>query len=143
MTRYSAPQVKKKKRGTKAFLPIIGIILAVLFAFVAYFAAPPLVEALEGLEFRGKTVDTQFDELRVKYGENIINYIFTALIWLVCLGISVFLVSLAVGDDPEKEAFKYMGPPPADKKAMAKYYKRELKERQKRAKQKQSQLKKK
>jgi amino acid transporter len=140
MTRYVAPQVKKKKRGTRAFLPVLGLILALLFAVVAYFAAPPLVDFVEG---RDQKIQTQFESFRADYGENIIDYIFAGLIWLVFLGLAVFLVSLAIGEDPEKEAFKYMGPPPADKKAMIKAYKRELKERKKRAKQKQGQLKKK
>jgi amino acid transporter len=140
MTRYSAPQSKKKKRGTRAFLPILGLILAVLFAVVAYFAAPPVVDGLEG---RDQKIATQFDDFRAKYGENVIDYIFAGLIWLFLLGLGVYLVSATIGDDPEKEAFKYMGPPPADKKAMVKAYKRELKERQKRAKQRQAQLKKK
>jgi hypothetical protein len=140
MTRYSAPQIKKKKRGTRAFLPVLGLILAVLFAAVAYVVAPPLVDFIEG---RSADIQVQFNDFRAEYGENVIDYIFTGLLWLVFLGLAVFLVSLAIGDDPEKEAFKYMGPPPADKKALAKAYKKELKERQKRAKQKQAHLKKK
>lgn len=140
MTRYSGPQTQKKKRGTKAFLPILGLILALLFALVAYFAAPPVVDFIEG---RSAKIEAQFNDLRIDYGDNIIDYVFAGLIWLVLLGLAVFLVSLMIGDDPDRESFKYMGPPPADKKAMAKYYKREIKERQKRAKQKQAKLKKK
>jgi hypothetical protein len=58
------------------------------------------------------------------------------------LGISALVVSAFIGEDPDKEAFKHMGPSPANKKAMAKEYRRQLKEREKLARQKKSQLKK-
>ncbi len=137
-SQYSVAHVPKRKRS-RALLPVLGILLAVCLAGVAYVAAPQLVKFGEDQNTR---LARQFAEFRFDYGENSLDYIAAGLLWLVMLGISALVVSAFVGEDPDKEAFKHMGPSPANKKAMAKEYKRQLKEREKLARQKKAQLKK-
>ena len=61
------------------------------------------------------------------------------MIWLPV----VFLVAALIGEDPEKEAWKHMGPHPKDIKGMKRERKRLQKEAQKRARQRKAMEKKK
>jgi hypothetical protein len=126
-------QAEKKKKRSKALLPIMGLALAILLGVVAYFSAPALVELGKAQD---SDLEDQFAEFEEKYGENTVNYIAAGLLWMTLLGLSMFLAAALVGGDPEKEALKTMGPSPADKKAVVKALKRDLKEAKKRAKQK-------
>ncbi|NLX09714.1 MAG: hypothetical protein GXY36_08675 [Chloroflexi bacterium] len=134
---YSPP---KRKKRMKATLPLVGLLFAVLLGVVAYFLAPPLVELLEG---QFPDIEQQFDNLRADIGETPFNALIAGLLWLVMLALSVFLVAALIGEDPEKEAWKYMGPHPKDIKGMKRERKRLQKEAQKRARQRKAMEKKK
>ena len=135
---YTKPKEKKKgqmKRGA----PIIGLVMAVSLAVFAYVIAGPVVTFAEG---QGD-VKSQFDDLREQYGgdsfprSKIVELIIAALLWFALMGISMTIVSAAlVGTDPDRDAWKQMGASPANKKAMIKQMKKDLKDAKRRAKQK-------
>lgn len=129
--RYRPTEVKRKGRS-KAFLPLIGIILAVLLGIIAYVVAPLLVEWLAD---QSDSIASRFAQFRIDYGENAPDYVAALLLWLVMLAVMVFVAAATIGEDPEKEAFRYMGPSPADKKKRVKELQRELREAKRRAKQ--------
>ena len=130
--RYTPKEARKPVSRRKAFLPVLGLALAIALAVVAYVAAPLVVELIEGLS---ADIARQFAQLRVEYGENAVDYIFAFVLWLVMLALMVFIVAAAIGEDPEKEAFKHMGPSPADRNEQVKALRRQLKDAKRRAKQ--------
>ena len=132
MSRRFRPVEAKKKGRSKAFLPLVGIVLAVALGVVAYFVAPILIEFAED---QSADIARQFARFRVDYGENAPDYVAACLLWMVMLAVTVFIVAAAIGEDPEKEVFRYMGPSPADRDKHIKQLRRELKEAKRRAKQ--------
>jgi amino acid transporter len=134
-----APKEKKKRSG----VPILGLVLAIALAGMAYGLAFPLVQLGE----KNGTIGPQLDDLRSEFAKqdwyqkseqyhknNIVEIITAVLLWFIMMGIAMFAVSAAlVGTDPEKESFKYMPPSPADKKAQIKQMKKDLKEAKRRA----------
>ncbi|HML24378.1 MAG TPA: hypothetical protein PKD09_22170 [Aggregatilinea sp.] len=138
MTNYTPRQSQPKRKG-RPLLPVIGLLLAVCFAAIAYVIAPPLVDLLTE---QSPKIGTQFAQLRRDYGENSVEYIFTGLVWLLLLGLSSFIVALFVGKDPAKETFDMMGPHPRDTKAVAKAQRKAQKEAKQRLKKREAQRKK-
>ncbi len=132
---------KTKRRG----VPILGLVLAIALAGLAYGLAFPLVHFGEQ---QSDKVKTQFDDLRQEFaskpwyqdsenihGNNIIEIITAIFLWFVMMGVAMFVVSAAlVGTDAEREALKSMPPSPANKQAMVKQMKKDLKDAQRRAK---------
>ncbi len=130
----------KKKPGRRAFLPLMGLLFAVLLIVVAYGLAP---FALEGLG----SINDEWDR-RIRTGadpdaEFVDEYVYlmAAILWFALMGLSMTIVSAAVGRDPETESLRYMGAPPADKKAVAKQLKRDLRDAKRRARQQKRQKK--
>ncbi|HVO71256.1 MAG TPA: hypothetical protein VMT24_14495 [Aggregatilineaceae bacterium] len=133
-----------RKRAPKG-LPILGLLLAVALLAFSYGVSFPLVKYAEG---QSSTVHNAFDDLRQKFeeypwyrnneqyhGNHIIEIIATLVLWFVTMGLAMLLVStLLIGTDPEKEAWKQMGTSPANKKAMVKQLRKDLKESKKREK---------
>ncbi len=138
MTRYNPTQVEPKRKG-RPLLPVIGLVLAVCFAAIAYVAAPPLVDFLAE---QSPKISRQFATFRRDYGDNSLDYILMGLLWLTMLGVSTFIVALVAGGDSTKKTFELMGPHPKDKKAVAKARRKAQKEAKKRLKQRESQRKK-
>lgn len=138
MTRYNPTQTQPKPKK-RPLLPVIGLVLAVCFAAIAYVAAPPLVDLLAD---QSSKISRQFATFRGDYGENSLDYIFMGLLWLTLLGVSAFVVALMAGRDPTKKTYELMGPHPKDTKAVAKARRKAQKEAKKRLKQRESQRKK-
>lgn len=138
MTRYTPAEAQPKKKSCP-LLPIIGLLLAVCLAVIAYVVAPPLVDLVEDQNIR---IAQQFEQFRRDYGENSLDYIAAALLWLVMLALTAFIVALLIGKDPNREVFEYMGPHPSDKKAVAKARGKAQKEARKRIKRREAQRKK-
>ena len=118
-----------KKRGRTAGIPVLGLMLAVLVAIVAYFAAPPLLDFLSEQfpEFGSQLNSWPTQKPNEWMPDNLPDYVAGLALWLIIMGLAMFVVSAAIGRDPEREAWKFMGPPPADKKKVAKQLKKDLK----------------
>jgi hypothetical protein len=128
----SEQQAPKKRVTRKAFLPIMGLTLAVLLVVVSYALAPL---ALEGL---GEINAEWGNKVRVNENPNgefvdEFVYLMTFVLWFVLMGLAMVVVSAAVGKDPETASLQYMGAPPANKKAVAKQLKRDLRDAKRRA----------
>jgi hypothetical protein len=131
-----------KKKRSKALLPIMGLSLAALLAVVSYVVAPVLLDTIVEQFPKNKTLQ-QIDDFEhhkpyEKLPDKTPQYVFAVALWLVAMGLAMFLVSTSVGEDPEKESWKHLGPSPANKKAIAKQLKKDLKEAKKRARQQKS-----
>ena len=124
----------RKKRRSRALLPLLGLLLAVCFGVVAYVTAPLLVEFGEE---RSAGLKDSFDEIRANpdYPEHAVEYIAGALVWLVLMALSMFAVAAVIGEDPDKETWRLLGPPPANKDAVIKQLRKDLKEAKKRERQ--------
>ncbi len=124
----------RKKRRSRALLPVLGLMLAVCFGVVAYFVAPILIEFGEE---QSPGLKDSFDDIRANpdYPENSVDYIAAGLIWLVLMALTMFIAAAAVGEDPDKETWRLMGPPPADKDAVIKQLRKDLKAAKKRERQ--------
>jgi hypothetical protein len=139
---------KKPKRDMyKVMLPLMGLLFAVLLAGMAYGLSPLALKAVGSFneEWDQKlyatddpaTLQDESQDYDARY-----RYLFMGIIWLALMGMGMTLVSAAsTGTDPEKEAWKQMGAPPANKKAQLKQLKRDLKAAKKRSRQKQKQSK--
>lgn len=134
-TSYREAEKPKKKRP---LLPILGLSLAILLGVVAVMVAGPLLEFGEEQsdgfskqlnQFRN---DPQFENLP----DDTPEYVTAALLWFILMGLAMFIASAAVaGTDAERKAYSEMGPSPANKDAVVKQLKRDLKEAKKREQQ--------
>jgi hypothetical protein len=142
MTNIKQAEEKKTRRHG---VPILGLILAIALMGVAYGISFPLVHFAEQ---QSSSVKTQFDDLRQEFaskpwyqnsedihGNNIVEIITAVFLWFIMMGIAMFVVSAAlVGTDEEREMLRGMPPSPANKKAMVKQMKKDLKDANRRAK---------
>lgn len=124
----------RKKRRSRALLPLMGLLLAICFGLVAYGVAPILVEFGEE---HNEGLKNSFDEIRNNpdYPENSVNYVTGALVWLVLMALSMFVVAAVIGEDPDKETWRLLGPSPANKDAVIKQLRKDIKEAKKRERQ--------
>lgn len=130
----------KKKTTSRAFLPIMGLMFAALLIVVSYTLAPLALEGLgsiqEGWDERVRVNGDPEGELITEY-----IYLMTGILWLILMGLSMVVASAAVGKHPEAESLQHMGAPPANKQAMAKQLKRDLRDAKRRARQQKRQKK--
>jgi hypothetical protein len=145
MTKQSSVVVEAAKRPkrNRAFLPILGLTLAILLGIVAYGVSIPLVKYAED---NNAKLNNQFDDLRTSFDKyqwytdnqkyhkgRIVEIVTAAVLWFVMMGTAMLVVSASVvGTDPDRESWQKMGPSPADKKKVAKQLKKDLKEAKKR-----------
>lgn len=126
-----------KREGFRAGAPILGLILAIALAAVAFGISVPLVKYLEG-EY--PDIENQFVDLRNNFDADdpmhdyIVEIVIAGLLWFVLLGFAMFIASAAMGTNPEKEVWKDMPPSPANKKGTIKMMKKDLREAKKAAK---------
>jgi hypothetical protein len=133
-TKYRVAPKPKKKRP---LLPVLGLSLAILLGLVSYLAAPALLQFGED---QSEDLKSQMDDFRNDPDFDALpdetpEYILMAMMWLIMMGLAMFLVSAAIGTDPEKMTQHMMGPSPANKEAVVKQLKRDLKVAKKRARQ--------
>ncbi len=128
----------KKKKSARRGLPILGLVFAIAVGALSYGISSPLVKFGEE---RNPKLNTSIDNLRTnlearqwyvnseKYHKNKGVEIITAIVlWFVMMALAMFVVAAALfGTDPEKEAWRSMGPSPANKKATIKQMKKDLK----------------
>lgn len=141
MSTYAAPEKKKPRVG----VPVIGLVLAIAFFAFSFGISTPLVEFAEK---NNDDLKNAFSDLRKEFNQydwyqdtkeyhsgKVVEIIVTLVLWFIFMSISMFVVSAALyGTDPEKTAWKEMGPSPADKKAMIKQMKKDLRAAKKRSK---------
>lgn len=110
-------------------IPALGLALAVLLGIVSYFAAPLLLDFVgEQVPDFGSQVDNWATEKPYDWLPDATpDYLAGAALWLILMGVAMFVASAAAGRDPEREGWQHMGPPPANKKKVAKQLKKDLK----------------
>lgn len=138
---------KPKPDMHKVMLPIIGLVLVVLFAAIAYGLSPLALKAVGSIndewdeKLRAEDDVTTREDESEEY-DSTYEWLFMGIIWLGLMGLGMTIVSVAsYGTDPQKEAWKEMPAPPANKKAQIKQLKKDLRAAKKRARQKQKQSK--
>ncbi len=141
-------QKQKPKRDMyKVMLPIMGLVFVALLAGVAYGLSPLALKAMGSFneEWEQKLYaddDPTTREDESKDYDPQYRWLFMGIIWLALMGLGMTVVAGAsMGTDPEKEAWKEMPAPPANKKAMVKQLKKDLRAAKKRARQKEKQSK--
>jgi hypothetical protein len=141
MSQVKRPTKKKRSRG----VPILGLTLAVLLAVVSFFVAPVLLDMAKDQfpDFKSQIDSFPDDKPSESLPDNTPEYVVAAALWLILMGLFMFLAAVAVGSDPERESWSQMGPSPADKKGMAKQLKKDLKAAKKRDRERKKQSKKK
>jgi hypothetical protein len=88
---------KKSNRAKKAVMPIIGIVLALVFAFFAYLLTPGLEEYILDQGISLEKIEPALRPL-----------IIGGVIWLILFSVAMFFVSLLVGRDfDEDQALKF------------------------------------
>lgn len=129
----------KSKPSRNAFLPVMGLLFAALLVVVSYGLAPLVLQGL------GSVNDDWDSRIRMDGNpEEFVKeyvYLMTAILWFALMGLSMTVVSAAVGKDPETKSLRYLGAPPANKKAVAKQLKRDLRDAKRRARQQKRQKK--
>lgn len=131
MPRMYRPVEARKKRRKKGLIPLLGLVLAIMLGIIAYVVAPYGVGLLED---QSGDIARQLAQFRVDYGERAPDYVAAFLLWIVMLAILAFAAAATIGEDPEKEVFKYMSPSPADRDKQVKRLRRELKDAKRRDK---------
>lgn len=137
MSDYGQPKVKTRRKG---LLPVMGLIFAGLLVVVAYGVAPIALEAIGSFkadwDAKIRVNSDPSGELQTEF-----IYLMTLIVWLALMGLSMAIAAVAVGKDPTKESFKDIAVSPANRDALIKQMKRDLRDAKRRAR-KQGKLKK-
>ncbi|MBN2306305.1 MAG: hypothetical protein JXQ72_17615 [Anaerolineae bacterium] len=124
---------KKKKKS--AWLPVMGLSLAILVGLVSFFLAPAL------LDFGASQSDSlkrQIEDFEANPGglpEKSFDYVTALILWLVFMGLFMFIAAVAVGTDPSTAAVRTMQPPRGAKSESIKDMKKQLRAAKKRERQ--------
>lgn len=123
-------EIGPEKASRHGLLPVMGLVLALCFAGIAYFSAPPLIAFIQ--EQTGKAAFNQ----RIGGEENLqmLEIAFSIIIWFILLSVSMMIVAILVGEDPDEED-RILQPRLGDKKKTKKYFKDMDKMEKRRAKQ--------
>jgi hypothetical protein len=123
-----------RRRTRTRGIPVLGLMLAVLLGIVSYFAAPVLLDAAADQfpSFARQLDDWPVEKPYAFLPDNLPDYVAGAALWLVLMAVGMFVASAVVGRDPEREGWQNLGPPPANKKQVAKQLKKDLKAAQQR-----------
>ncbi|MCI0714106.1 MAG: hypothetical protein L0154_28375 [Chloroflexi bacterium] len=87
----SVVKQREYKRKTNPYLPVIGLLLAVIFGVIAYFVAPSLVDILV------ENFSSIESRLQEENGERNITIAAAVAIWLVLMSVYVILITIASG----------------------------------------------
>lgn len=133
---------RPKRRVGKALLPVMGLLLAVALAGVAYGLSFPLVAFAEDQDedlkkefdsFREDMLNRDnYEDIEMFKPENAVEYIVAGVLWILLFGLASFVFAAAVGKDEESKSAVEMGPSPANRKASIKQMKKDLREAKKR-----------
>jgi hypothetical protein len=123
-----------RRRQRTPGIPLLGLMLAVLLGIVSYFVAPALLDFVsDQVPDFGQQIDDwpgakPYDWLP----DALPDYLAGVALWLIMMGVAMFFASAMVGQDPEREGWQHMGPPPANKKKVLKQLRKDLKVAQQR-----------
>lgn len=106
-------QAEKKKPARYSILPAMGLVLAITYGVIAFFLGPILFDlAIENsADFAQSVGDTEPRYIEIGI---------SAVVWLLMLVLSMFIVSAAIGEDPEEE-MRMIKPRADDPKAVKRY----------------------
>jgi len=118
----------RKYRRTPG-IPVLGVLLGVLLGIVSYFAAPALLDFVgeQAPKFGSQVDDWPTEKPYEWLPDATPDYLAGAALWLTMMGVAMFVASAAAGRDPEREGWEHMGPPPANRKKVARQLKTDLK----------------
>lgn len=130
-------KVAPKERKRSGLLPVLGLVFAFAIGAFAYGVAGPLVkygqehsERIDQAAFDLREQFENYDWYRNNqdiHANKIVEILTAAVLWFILMGFGMLIVSMALmGTDPEKDVWKNMGAPPANKKKMIKQMKRDL-----------------
>jgi hypothetical protein len=104
------------KRKKNPYLPVIGLILAILFGVISYFVAPILLDTL------AENVDLEA-RLAEEDGERNLTIAVGVAVWLVLMSTYVILVTIASGGSTFfEDEQKILQPRSNDPKEIKKFY---------------------
>ena len=108
---------REYKKKTNPYLPIIGLLLAIIFGVIAYFVAPFLVDTL------ADNVDSVEARLQEENGERNLNIAASVAIWLVLMSTYVIIITMASGGTSYfEDEQKILQPRTNDPKQIKAYY---------------------
>lgn len=119
---------KEYKRKTNPYLPIIGLLLAVIFGVIAYFVAPYIVD------FMAENLDQVATRLEEENGERNIRIGVSIALWLALMSTYMLLVTMNVGSSLLDEESRHVPPRSNDPKAIKKWEKEQARLRDKKRK---------
>jgi hypothetical protein len=130
----------EKIRRKSSLLPAMGLVLAVCVAVIAYFAAPLLVELLrENVGAFNARVGNPAEIVDTPAGAitrlRLIELGMVVVLWLALYGLSMIVVTSALGEDPEDEERLMRPRENASEKEWERYRKRYAKLEQRRIRQ--------
>lgn len=129
MSEFGHSKGKSRRKGLQ---PVMGLVFAALLLVVSYALAPITLEAIGSIDDEW---DTKIREDSDPDGELLTEFVYmmTLVLWLVLMGVSVAIVAVAIGKDPAKESLGDMPVSPANKQALVKQMKRDLRDAKRRA----------
>lgn len=89
----------KKKRRVNPLLPVLGILMAIAVAVIAYILVPYIVDQWPALN----RIITSGQNIHVLWPPSRERIIFTVVMWAVVFGAFMFVVALMVGRHPDEE----------------------------------------
>jgi cobalamin synthase len=89
---------KEKKKQQHYLLPVMGLIIAVAMAAIAYMVAPIVIDLI-----RAQMGEARFDQRLGDFSEQNLRIAFAVVCWLVLFALSMMLVALFLNEDPERE----------------------------------------
>ncbi len=140
----------RKKPTRKAFLPAIGLVFAALLLVLSYMLSALALDNIGMIkeEWGDRVYETETvrnEDGTIETEEVVIpeyRYLMTLVLFFVLLSLSTTVVAGAIGKDPQKEALSDASFSPANKKAVEKRLRHDLKDAKRRAQQKKRQQKK-
>lgn len=95
MTNVVKKQTKKQKHY---LLPAMGLVVAVAVGALSYFVAPIVIELI-----RGQMGEARFDARLGDFSEQNLRIAFSVVCWFVLFALSMMIVAMLLGEDPEDE----------------------------------------
>jgi hypothetical protein len=113
----------KKVRKYQRIMPAMGLIIAVTLGILSYLLAPELISFARSDGPSAATVNERLSEMTADELQ-LLEYAVTVILWLVLFGVSMLIVAIAIGEDPQKEEMILRPRENASPKEVKKYLKK-------------------